>query len=177
MYTHWRNKAIDYYISTICDKSTLYNSLSFLAGFCRHRRPLFRLLVDCVGSSASCLMAQQVVASSHMPYQFARLCKTVQPRTCLDHAYCTDVRLRPSSIIFLDASKAFDKVLHYGLFVRLLKRNVSVGFIHLLVNWYSNLTSCVLWNNCFGDVYKVECGVRQGGILSPISLLYALSIL
>jgi len=57
---------------------------------------------------------------------------------------------------FLDASKAFDKVLHNGLFVKLLKRNVSVSFIQLLVNWYSKLTGCVLWNNCYGDVFKVE---------------------
>ena len=137
----------------ICD-FLVRGHIGILAGFCRHRRPLFRLLVDCVGSSASCRLPQQVVASSHMPYQFARLCKTVQPLTCLDQAHCTDVRLRPSSIIYLDAPKAFDKVLHYCLFVKLLKRNVSVGCIHLLVNWYSNLTSCVLWNNCFRDVLR-----------------------
>jgi len=49
---------------------------------------------------------------------------------------------------FLDASKAFDKVLHNGLFVKLLKRNVSISFIQLLANWYSKLTGCVLSNNC-----------------------------
>jgi len=26
----------------------------------------------------------------------------------------------------------------------------------------------VLWNNCYGDVFKIECGVRQGGVLSPV---------
>ena len=75
---------------------------------------------------------------------------------------------------FLDASKALDKVMHNGLFVKLLKRNVSISFIQLLANWYSKLTGCVLWNNCYGDVFKVECGVRQGGILYPI--LFAIYI-
>ena len=37
---------------------------------------------------------------------------------------------------FLDASKAFDKVLHNGLFVKLLKRNVSVAFVQIIRNWY-----------------------------------------
>jgi len=39
---------------------------------------------------------------------------------------------------FVDASKAFDKVLHNGLFIKLIKKNVSPRFIHILKNWYSN---------------------------------------
>jgi len=45
---------------------------------------------------------------------------------------------------FVDASKAFDKVLHNGLFVKLIKKNVSPRFVHILKNWYSKL--------CFSDV-------------------------
>ena len=37
-------------------------------------------------------------------------------------------------IAFIDASKAFDKVLHNGLFVKLLKKNVSVKFVRILHN-------------------------------------------
>jgi len=44
--------------------------------------------------------------------------------------------------VFLDASKAFDKVLHNGLFVKVLKRNVSIDFVRLLMNWYGKLTGC-----------------------------------
>jgi len=69
---------------------------------------------------------------------------------------------------FLDASKAFDKVLHNGLFVKLLKRNISVNFVCLLRNWYEKLTGSVTWNGVTGDLFYVECGVRQGGVLSPI---------
>ena len=46
---------------------------------------------------------------------------------------------------FLDASKAFDKVLHNGLFVKLLKRNASINFVRLLMNWYGQLTGYALW--------------------------------
>ena len=43
----------------------------------------------------------------------------------------------------LDASKAFDKVLHNALFVKLSRRNIPVCFVLLLINWYSQLQCCV----------------------------------
>jgi len=36
---------------------------------------------------------------------------------------------------FIDASKAFDKVLHNGLFVKLLQKRVSFKFVRILQNW------------------------------------------
>lgn len=68
---------------------------------------------------------------------------------------------------FLDASKAFDKILHYGLFVKLIDRGVPDAFLRVLVNWYSDLGCCVVWNHATGKSFPVKCGVRQGGILSP----------
>lgn len=47
---------------------------------------------------------------------------------------------------FVDASKAFDKVLHNGLFVKLLKKNVSLRFVLLLQNRYGKLYASVLRN-------------------------------
>jgi len=44
---------------------------------------------------------------------------------------------------FLDASKAFDKVLHCWLLVKLLKKNISVSFVQIIHNWYSKLNACV----------------------------------
>ena len=69
---------------------------------------------------------------------------------------------------FLDASKAFDKVSHNGLFVKLLKRNVSVAFVQIIRNWYSKLTASVLWNYILGQSFSILCGVRQGGVLSAV---------
>jgi len=68
---------------------------------------------------------------------------------------------------FLDASKAFDKVLQNGLFLKLIKRNVPSGFVKLLKNWYSRLSCMVRWNSKLGTAFPILCGVRQGGILSP----------
>jgi len=46
--------------------------------------------------------------------------------------------------VSLDASKAFDKVLHHGLYYKLLLKNVSGLFVKLLMYWYSHLQSAVL---------------------------------
>jgi len=70
--------------------------------------------------------------------------------------------------VSLDSSKAFDKVLHHGLLVKLFNKGVPVVLIRLLCNWYSRLRCSVLWNTALGDVFSVNCGVRQGGVLSPI---------
>jgi len=71
---------------------------------------------------------------------------------------------------FLDASKAFDKNLHYGLFVKLIDRGVSDAFLRVLINWYSDLGCCVVWNHAVGQSFPVKCGVHQSGILSPYLL-------
>jgi len=70
--------------------------------------------------------------------------------------------------VSLDANKAFDKVLHHGLFVKLINKGVPAVFIRLLCNWHKRMKCSVLRNNVFGDIFAVNCGVRQGGVLSPI---------
>lgn len=74
----------------------------------------------------------------------------------------------PVYICFLDASKAFDKINHWNLFSKLLKRNMPVIFVRLLAIWYSTQSFIVRWNNCVSLPFTVTNGVRQGGILSPI---------
>jgi len=49
------------------------------------------------------------------------------------------------SIASLDMSKAFDKVNHYALFLKLKERNVPVCLINLLANWYKNVFISVKW--------------------------------
>jgi len=71
-------------------------------------------------------------------------------------------------IASLDASKAFDKVDHARLFSLLITRKVPLMFINIMIDWYSKLFVVVKWNNAHSSFLHVKCGVRQGGILSPI---------
>jgi len=68
----------------------------------------------------------------------------------------------------IDASKAFDRINHSSLFTKLLEKNVPLCFVQIIINWYSKLLSCVRWNDAVSTSFRVHCGVRQGGILSPI---------
>ena len=71
---------------------------------------------------------------------------------------------------FLDASKAFDRVNHYVLFDKLLKRGVPLYVVRILLFWNTTQTMYVRWNNVISSSFGVSNGVRQGGILSPYIL-------
>ena len=48
---------------------------------------------------------------------------------------------------FLDASKAYDRVNHWELFKKLLKRSNSVIILRILMFWYSKQEICIKWGN------------------------------
>ena len=68
---------------------------------------------------------------------------------------------------FLDASKAYDRVSHWALFKKLLKRSNSVIIVRILMFWYSKQEICIKWGNETSTCFTITNGVRQGGILSP----------
>jgi len=67
----------------------------------------------------------------------------------------------------MDISKAFDKMNHAGLFVKLMKRLIPVKLLTVIENWFSKSFTCVRWVSVYSMFFKLECGVRQGGVLSP----------
>ena len=68
---------------------------------------------------------------------------------------------------FLDASKAYDRVNHWTLFKKLLKRSVSTIVVRMLMFWYSKQEVCIRWGTEMSSYFYISNGVRQGGILSP----------
>ena len=43
----------------------------------------------------------------------------------------------------LDLSKAFDKMNHHGLFIKLMERRIPDNLLRLLENWFSPGVTCV----------------------------------
>ena len=75
---------------------------------------------------------------------------------------------------FLDASKAFDRLVHSGLFLKLMDKGVPKVFLDILISWYNGLQCRVLWDGHYSEWFRITAGVRQGGVLSPI--LYSIYV-
>ena len=71
------------------------------------------------------------------------------------------------NICALDHSKAFDKMNHHGLFVKLMQRRLPEEILCVLEYWFAIGSTCVKWYSCFSCAFYLPCGVRQGGVLSP----------
>ena len=70
-------------------------------------------------------------------------------------------------VAFLDCTKAFDRISHYGLFSKLIERNVPLCYLLCLMFWYLNMVSIVKWGSETSREFRVPLGVKQGGINSP----------
>jgi len=67
----------------------------------------------------------------------------------------------------LDLKKAFDKMNHHGLFLRLMERMLPINALSTIEYWFSICSTSVRWGDCFSNFINLKCGVRQGGVLSP----------
>ena len=72
------------------------------------------------------------------------------------------------NVCLLDLSKAFDKMDHYALYLKLMDRSIPVQILNVLQNWFSLCMLCVKWGSVMSHFYELKAGVRQGGVLSPI---------
>lgn len=71
-------------------------------------------------------------------------------------------------VIYSDLSKAFDKVSHSKLLLRLRHIGVDGTLLNWLKSYLSNRHMWVRVNNDFSKCYPCSSGVPQGGVLSPI---------
>ena len=69
--------------------------------------------------------------------------------------------------LFLDASKAFDKVKHDKMFKMLVDYNICPLLLRMIMVMYENGNAKVKWNNNYSEIFKIRNGVKQGGVLSP----------
>ena len=108
------------------------------------------------------------LSSSQLQFGFKKDSSTVHAHHCfketvnhyINHGsqvFCT----------FLDASKAFDRFVHSGLFLKMLERKTPLVFLKIIISWYEGLICRVKWGENFSPWFAITAGVRQGGVLSP----------
>jgi len=73
--------------------------------------------------------------------------------------------------VFLDISKAFDKVWHKGLLFKLEQNGITGRLRKLMENYLSNRKQRVVLNNFNSEFSEIESGVPQGSVLGPLLFL------
>ena len=71
------------------------------------------------------------------------------------------------NMCLIDLSKAFDKMNHHALLIKLMERNMPLNLINIFALWFHSSRTSIKWNNCFSFSFPMTAGVRQGGVLSP----------
>ena len=73
--------------------------------------------------------------------------------------------------VFVNISKAFDKVWHEGLVSKLAQNGISGNLLKLFQNYLNNRKQRVVLNGSFYEYSKIRSGVPQGSILGPLLFL------
>ena len=73
--------------------------------------------------------------------------------------------------IFLDISKAFDKVWHAGLLFKLKQNGISGNLLKLFENYLFNRNQRVVINGSCSEYLPIKSGVPQGSVLGTLLFL------
>ena len=49
------------------------------------------------------------------------------------------------NVCSLDLSKAFDKMSHYALYIKLINRNIPLNLLKIIKSWFNTSFTCVRW--------------------------------
>jgi len=108
-----------------------------------------------------------IITTSQHGFQKGRSCLT----NLLSHLnYVTGIydSGKPIDVIYLDFSKAFDKVPHHRLLVKLKGLGFHDAILDWIKDWLIDRKQRVVLNNGYSKWANVSSGVPQGSVLGPL---------
>jgi hypothetical protein len=73
----------------------------------------------------------------------------------------------PTLAIYVDYQKAYDKVWHKGLVVKLNRKGIPLGLLKLIISWLNDRRAYVVFGENKSKVFSTYVGLPQGSSLSP----------
>ena len=73
----------------------------------------------------------------------------------------------PTLAIYVDYQKAYDKVWHAALLVKLARMGMPLGLLKLVASWLSDRRAYVSFGQSKSGIFYLYIGLPQGSSLSP----------
>jgi hypothetical protein len=73
----------------------------------------------------------------------------------------------PTLAIYVDYQKAYDRVWHIGLLVKLFRLGMPLGLLKIVASWLKNRRAYVVFGKTSSQEFYIYIGLPQGSSLSP----------